>query len=108
MYIAARYNTEVFGYVKFLPATMVPMPAGHAQRTKLPPPPLALSLGKLGTYVWRLNIGSLLLLRHLDDIAARVGSPLLVGPSRKRFIGEVRTYCAVGALGTRVEGVSGC
>eukprot|EP00904_Undaria_pinnatifida_P004367 jgi/Undpi1/13931/HiC_scaffold_9.g03582.m1 len=32
---------------------------------------------------------SLLLLQRLDSIAARVGSPLLVGPSRKRFVGEL-------------------
>lgn len=32
---------------------------------------------------------SLLLMRELDVIAKHVGSPLLVGPSRKRFIGEV-------------------
>lgn len=33
--------------------------------------------------------GSLLLMRELDVIARRVRSPLLVGPSRKRFVGEV-------------------
>ncbi|CAM9799181.1 unnamed protein product [Ectocarpus sp. 4 AP-2014] len=32
---------------------------------------------------------SLLLMRELDVIAKHVGSPLLVGPSRKRFIGEL-------------------
>ncbi|CAM9644576.1 unnamed protein product [Scytosiphon promiscuus] len=32
---------------------------------------------------------SLLLLRELDVISKRVGSPLLVGPSRKRFVGEL-------------------
>ncbi|CAM9790949.1 unnamed protein product [Pylaiella littoralis] len=32
---------------------------------------------------------SLLLMRELDVIGKRVGSPLLVGPSRKRFIGEL-------------------
>lgn len=33
-------------------------------------------------------------MRELDVIARRVRSPLLVGPSRKRFIGEVREGAA--------------
>ncbi|CAB1101151.1 unnamed protein product [Ectocarpus sp. CCAP 1310/34] len=35
------------------------------------------------------GVPSLLLMRQLDVIAKHVGSPLLVGPSRKRFIGEL-------------------
>lgn len=49
--------------------------------------------------------GSLLLMRELDAIAKRVRSPLLVGPSRKRFIGEVSKYwILLGVVDIRVGG----
>ncbi|MFM8304416.1 MAG: dihydropteroate synthase [Actinomycetota bacterium] len=62
--------------------------AAVARRAGVPEAAIALDPG-IGFGKTRTH--NLVLLAHLDDLVARVGFPVVVGTSRKRFIGEVLT-----------------